>query len=230
MAQPVNTAPIRSQRDVRTARIFTDEFGRQWRCTVNNLGVHAGYPVSPLTPLFEAPVYPPPQFLVIDDIALGRIHTNTQAWLEAQQLAHDNYELLKQSTAVQLFADGAADAIKRGDKALLFRIGYPPTPIEQVEAYAEGHPWVLGFTTKKPKSLAPFFPDPPSKPTRKFLTAEEEEKENEPTWEEDEEGQPEPERKSGGGVRPRVGEPRRRSQQEQLREADEEADKYLREQ
>lgn len=174
MAIPVNTSPTRSQRDVRTVRIFTDEHGRQWRATVNNLGIHAGYPVSPLTPLFEAPIYPPSQYIKIDDIASGQIHIDTQAWLEDRLAAHAAYELLKQQQAVQLYGDGAAAAIERGDKALFFRIGQPPFPIEQVEAYEQGHPWVLGFDLEKPESLEPFFPEPQAVQRRRFTTAAEE--------------------------------------------------------
>ena len=175
MASANSSSPVRSQRDVRTARVFVDEHGRQWRATVNNLGAHAGYPVSPLVPQFEAPIYPPPRFLVIEDIALGRVRTNVAGWLEAQQAAHDSYELLKQQAAVLLYGDGAAAAIERGDRALYFRIGGPPDPVEQVEAYAEGHPYVLGFDKRRPKSLARFFPEPAKRVARKFLTAQEEE-------------------------------------------------------
>jgi len=183
MAIPVNTSPVRSQRDVRTTRIFTDEFGRLWQATVNNLGVHAGYPVSPIMPLFDAPIYPPPHFLKITDIALGRLRTDVEGWLEQQQAAHDKYEQMKHQTAVLLYGDGAAAAIERGDRALLFRIGVPPYPVERVQAYAEGHPWVLGLDPKKPKSLAPYFPDAPKKPARKFLTAQEEEDQEQKTYE-----------------------------------------------
>lgn len=174
MAIPANTSPVRSQRDVRTVRVFTDEWGRKWRVTVNNLGVHAGYPVSPFTPLFTAPIYPPDKFLRITDLAAGEIRTDTEAWLEDRIEAHTTYDLLKHQWATALFGDGAAAAIERGDKALMFRIGHPPLPIEQVQAYEEGHPWVLGLDDEKPESLAPYFPETEAPRKKHFATAAEE--------------------------------------------------------
>lgn len=174
MAVQVNTSPVKSQAEVRTVRIFTDEHGRQWSAAVNNLGIHAGYPVSPLTPKFKAPLYPPPKYLEITDIAAGTLRTNTNAWLAELELRHGEYETLKQQQASAMYGDGAPDAIERGDKALFFRIGPPPRPIEQVLAYRQGHPWVLGKDPEKPKDLAPYFPERRQRARRTFLTAAEE--------------------------------------------------------
>lgn len=170
----VNTSPVKSQADVRTVRIFTDEHGRQWRAAVNNLGVHAGYPVSPMTPLFTAPIYPPPRFLEITDIAAGTLKTDVNAWLADLETRHGEYETLKQQQASALFGDGAAAAIERADRSLMFRIGPPPRPLEQVLAYQQGHPWVLGGDPEMPESLAPYFPKPETKMRKRFLTAAEE--------------------------------------------------------
>lgn len=56
----------------------------------------------------------------------------------------------------------------------MFRIGPSPRPIEQVLAYQQGHPWVLGLDPEMPEGLAPYFPKRETKPRKRFLTAAEE--------------------------------------------------------
>lgn len=147
-----------SQASVRTFRVFHDQHEREWGADCEK---ETNHPCSPLSPNFNAPLYPPSKYIVITDTVRARITIDYARWLDDLALAHDDYNREVYRVASNFYAEKAAEAVEKMPPALMMAVGAPPNPVEPVQACAANNPWMLGVPgVEKPEAAKRFFPDP----------------------------------------------------------------------
>ena len=170
------------QQTARTYGIFTDPFGREWGAIVDNSGVDRGQPVAPLIPRgwtppkdeHGAPILPPDPFIRVSDVHARKIEFLFNDWRRSREAAIRDWNIRLRTTAREMYKGGALQAIQRKDAELWQLMGPEPPSVAQIDAYEQGHPWVLGKDPRKPDSLREIFPDPIDVESPQFLTWEEE--------------------------------------------------------
>lgn len=162
-----------SQATVRTYAVFTDQFGREWGADVERKTMQ---PCGPLAPKFQAPMYPPRQYIHITDTMRMRCFVDLASWLRHLEERHRDYSDVVVREAQRLFTDKYHTAFERlpdgrvkpTNDALLHRVGGPPEPFEIVQAMQAKNLWMLGLkdaqgnSPKRPNHplVDEWFPEP----------------------------------------------------------------------
>ena len=127
---------------------FHDDFGRPYDVTLDRRTMD---PVGPVTPMFEAPFYVPPQHLVpVDPVTnkrtLGRLFIAFDAWERELREAQEQFDASIRSIAQKSFTELASDIIDNPTKypRVMALAGRPPLSPRFVQALRAGNPWATG--------------------------------------------------------------------------------------
>lgn len=170
---------ITSQADMRRFQRYTDQHGRKWTASVENL---SGHPCTPIQPAFLAPIIAPQKYLMLGDgqdpDAAGRIYINYPLWIDELDYADTEWLRKCHETGTELYKENF-DPEAPFNIAILNRVGARPhipkgiTPLrakplpgaaslpvhacQQENAWALGRNGPKGELAKMPAVLKDFF-------------------------------------------------------------------------
>jgi hypothetical protein len=147
-----------SQEDSRISLRLRDIHGREWWATAEK---ETMTPTGVIQPLFDAPMYPPQQYLkpggINNPTHLG---IDYDQWVESIDQKDREWNRRLRMAAQKMYGEKAGEAIQNPSPELMHVVGPPPESADPVRACREGNRWVLGFAPTMPAWAEPHFGKP----------------------------------------------------------------------
>lgn len=145
---------IRSQADQRRSQKMYDQHGREYFASIEKA---SGYPTGLISCLYEAPVFPPQQYLKINPDKPQELTVDYEAWIRDLEEAHRGWK--ERMVQIGVLIHGSAfDSRRDLSPEVAFMVGPKPYPVEPVLACRQGSRWALGLSSEMPPEAHRWFP------------------------------------------------------------------------